>query len=140
MRARLLAFAVLLPAVLAGCVDRLPDQDLRILSASAVAKLPVDALAADYRADRAAADRQYWGKPVEVSGEVTETRQTPAGPLLVFADKAGTAIVEASLLEEQAAAIVEAVGQSRRVRLKCYCEGLSAAAVRLKSCVGAGAL
>jgi hypothetical protein len=136
VRASLLACAALLPAVLVGCVDRLPDQDLRILSASAVAKLPVESLAADYRADRAAADRQYWGKPIEVSGEVTETRQTPAGPLLVFADKAGgAALVEASLLEEQAGAIVEAVGTSRRVRLKCYCEGLSGSAVRLKSCV-----
>ena len=138
MRAILLAFVALLPATLAGCVDRLPDQDLRILSASAVAKLPVESLAGDYRADPAAANRQYWGKPIEVSGEVTETRQTPAGPMLVFADKASAAIVEASLLEEQAAAIVEAVGKSRRVRLKCYCEGLSGAAVRLKSCVEAG--
>jgi hypothetical protein len=140
VRKLLLMFAALLPAVLAGCVDRLPEQDLRILSASAVAKLPVEALVADYRADADAAGRQYWGKPIEVSGEVTETRQTPAGPLLVFADKAGAAIVEASLLEEQAAAIVEAVGKSRRVRLKCYCEGLSGTAVRLKSCVGAGVL
>src|SRR5690606_398166 len=83
MRAVLLA---LLAAVVSGCVDRLPEQDLRILGAVAVAKLPVEALAGDYQSDRAAADRQFWGKPIEVSGEVAETRQTPAGPVLVFKD------------------------------------------------------
>ncbi len=117
-----------------ACVDRLPDQDLRILSATAAAKLPVDALAADYRADRAAADRQYRGKPIEISGEVASTRDTASGPVLVFSDKAGAEIVEAGLLDEQARAIVEAVGQSKRIRLKCYCEGLGTT-VRLKSCV-----
>jgi hypothetical protein len=121
--------------VLGACVDRLPDQDLRILGTTAVAKLPVEALAADYRADRAAADRQYWSKPIEVSGEVTETRESAGGPVLVFLDKSGTAIVEATLLDEQAAAIRTALGDSKRVRLKCYCDGLSSAIVRLKSCV-----
>ena len=126
--------AALLPA-LAGCVDRLPDQDLRIVGDVAVAKLPVESLAGDYRTDRAAADRQYWGKPIEVSGEVKETRQTAAGPVLVFADESGATLVEASLLDEQADAIATAVGKSPRVRLKCYCEGMAATAVRLKSCV-----
>ena len=130
----LLLVAVLLPA-LAGCVDRLPDQDLRIVGEVAVAKLPVESLASDYRADRAAADGQYWGKPIEVSGEVRETRQTPAGPVLVFADESGATLVEASLLAEQAVAITTAVSQSPRVRLKCYCEGMADTAVRLKSCV-----
>ena len=115
-------------------MDRLPDQDLRILAATAVAKLPVDALASDYRADRAAADRQYWGKPIEVSGEVSSTRDSATGPVLVFVDKSGVEIVEAMLLDEQRAAVVEAVGKSKRIRLKCYCDGL-ATTVRLKSCV-----
>ena len=119
----------------AGCVDRLPDQDLRILSATAVSKLPVDALASDYRADRAAADRQYWGKPIEVSGEVSTTRGTPAAPVLVFVDKSGAEIVEATLLDDQAKAVTDAVGASKRIRLKCYCDGLAATTVRLKSCV-----
>jgi hypothetical protein len=121
--------------IVSSCVDRLPEQDLRVLGATAVAKLPVESLAGDYHADRAAADRQYWGQPIEVSGEVRETRQTASGPLLVFADKSGTPIVEASLLDEQAAAITEALGTSKRVRLKCYCDGPTGSVVRLKSCV-----
>ena len=131
---RVSAFVLVTLAAAAGCVDRLPDQDLRILSATAVAKLPVDALASDYRADRAAADRQYWGQPIEISGEVASTREGAPGPVLVFLDKSGAEIVEATLLDERAAAVVEAVGKSKRIRLKCYCDGL-ATTVRLKSCV-----
>jgi hypothetical protein len=128
--------ALALVAVLgSGCVDRLPDQDLRILSATPAAKMPIDALVADYRADRGAADRQYFGKPIEVSGEVARRRDAPAGPVLVFVDKSGVEIVEATLLEEQSKAVLEAVEQSKRVRLKCYCDGLATTTVRLKSCV-----
>jgi len=132
MRSRALLLLTL--AAAAGCVDRLPDQDLRILGATAIAKVPVEDLAADYRADKTAADRRYWGKPIEVSGEVTTTREGPTGPVLVFADKSGAEIVQATLLEERGAAVLAAVGESRRVRLKCYCDGLSTH-VRLKSCV-----
>ena len=131
---RLLALLLFTLAATAGCVDRLPDQDLRILGATAIAKMPVEDLAADYRTDKTAADRRYWGKPIEVSGEVTTTRESPAGPVLVFSDKSGAEIVEATLLDERAAAVLAAVGESRRVRLKCYCDGLSTT-VRLKSCV-----
>ena len=133
-RSAALALILVTVATAAGCVDRLPDQDLRILSATAVAKMPVDALASDYRADRAAADRQYWSKPIEVSGEVSNTRETATGPVLVFVDKMGSEIVEATLLDEQSKAVLEAVGKSKRIRLKCYCDGL-ATTVRLKSCV-----
>ena len=132
MRSRALLLLTL--AAAAGCVDRLPDQDLRILGATAIAKMPVEDLAADYRNDKTAADRRYWGKPIEVSGEVATTRETPTGPVLVFKDKTGADILEASLLEDQAGAVMAAVGESRRVRLKCYCDGLTTH-VRLKSCV-----
>ncbi len=121
-------------AAAAACMDRLPEQDLRILGATAIAKMPIEDLAADYRTDKAAADRQYWGKPIEVSGEVADTREGPAGPVLVFKDKAGVEIADASLLQEQAGTVLASVGKSRRVRLKCYCDGLSTV-VRLKSCV-----
>ena len=118
----------------AACVDRLPDQDRRILAATAIAKLPVDALAQDYQTDQAAADRQYWGKAIEVSGDVARTRESETGPVLVFVDKTGAEIVEAALLDDRASAIIESVGKSRRVRLKCYCAGLTTKVV-LKSCV-----
>jgi hypothetical protein len=135
MKVRRAALALVTLSAVAGCVDRLPDQDLRILSATAVAKLPVDALIADYRADRGAADRQYWGKPIEVSGEVSARRDASTGPVLVFVDKSGADIVEATLLDEQSKAVLEAVEKSKRVRLKCYCDGLATTTVRLKSCV-----
>jgi hypothetical protein len=131
---RIPALLLLTLAATAGCVDRLPDQDLRILGATAIAKMPVEDLIADYRTDKTAADRRYWGKPIEVSGEVTTTRESPAGPVLVFSDKSGAEIVQASLLDDRAAAVLAAVGESRRVRLKCYCDGLTTT-VRLKSCV-----
>ena len=131
---RIPALLLLTLAAAAGCVDRLPDQDLRILGATVIAKMPVEDLAADYRTDKTAADRRYWGMPIEVSGEVTTTRESPAGPVLVFADKSGAEIVQATLLDDRAAAVLAAVGESRRVRLKCYCDGLTTT-VRLKSCV-----
>jgi hypothetical protein len=53
-----------------GCADRLPDQDLRILRATPVAKLSSDILWQEYQADARAADKKYWGKAVEVSGKV----------------------------------------------------------------------
>jgi len=134
-RVRMAALALVALSAAVGCVDRLPDQDLRILTATAAAKLPVDALVADYRADRGAADRQYWGKPIEISGEVATRRDTASGPVLVFVDKSGVESVEASLLEEQSKTVLEAVEKSKRVRLKCYCDGLATTAVRLKSCV-----
>lgn len=123
-----------LAASSAACVDRLPDHDLRILSATAIAKMPAEDLARDYQTDKAAADRQYWGKAIEISGDVASTRESATGPVLVFVDKTGAEIVEAALLDDGAAAIVESVGKSRRVRLKCYCDGLTTKVV-LKSCV-----
>ena len=135
MTVRMAAAVVAAIVSAAACVDRLPDQDLRILSATAVSKLPVDALIADYRADRGAADRQYWGKPIEISGEVSARRDASTGPVLVFTDKSGAELVEATLLDEQSKAVLEAVEKSKRVRLKCYCDGLTTTTVRLKSCV-----
>ncbi len=133
---RIPALLLVTLAAAAGCVDRLPEQDLRILGATAIAKMPVDDLAADYRADKTAADRRYWSKPIEVSGEVATTRESPGGPVLVFSDKSGAEVAQATLLDERAASVLAALGESRRVRLKCYCDGLTTATtVRLKSCV-----
>ena len=53
----------------------------------------------------------------------------------MFTDKSGAEIVEATLLDEQSKAVLEAVEKSKRVRLKCYCDGLTTTTVRLKSCV-----
>jgi hypothetical protein len=126
-----------LAAVVVGagaCVDRLPSQDRRILQARPVAKLSVDDLARDYQHDARAADGQYWGKAVEVSGTVATTRDVATGAVLVFNDKDGKAIVEAGLLEDQAKAILASTSDSRRITLRCYCAGLSGV-VQLRSCI-----
>jgi hypothetical protein len=119
----------------AACVDRLPDQDRRILGATPVAKLPVADLSKEFQASRADANRKYWGKAVEVTGDVSASAPVNGTTTsLVFADKSGAALAEAWLLDDQAAAIVAGLAQNRRVRLKCYCEGLTTKVV-LKSCV-----
>lgn len=123
-------------ATLAGCVDRLPAQDRRILDAVPAAKLTVDDLSRDYQQDRKAADRRYWGKAIEISGVVSSTRDEAMGAALIFADANGTPIVEAGLLDDQAKAILASTADSRRVRLRCYCDGTNGRVV-LKSCISA---
>jgi len=132
VRSGLVVAAVAL--ALGACVDRLPAQDRRILAATAVAKLSVEDLARDYQRDAAAANKLYWGKPIEVSGIVASTRDEQAGATLVFADKSGAAIVEAGLLEDQAKAILASTADHHRITLRCYCGGLNGR-VQLKSCV-----
>jgi tRNA_anti-like len=117
-----------------ACVDRLPSQDRRILDARPVAKLSADDLARDYQRDARAADAQYWGKAVEISGTVAGTHDEATGAILVFNDKDGKAIVEAGLLEDQAKAILASTSDSRRVTLRCYCAGLDGR-VQLLSCI-----
>src|SRR5262245_2483404 len=58
-------------ALAIGCVDRLPDQDMRILNATPVAKISSDLLWKDYAADAKAADKRYWGKAIEMSGRIS---------------------------------------------------------------------
>lgn len=134
LRCGLLIAGVL--TLMTGCVDRLPAQDRRILDAVPAAKLTVEDLSRDYQQDRKAADKRYWGKAIEVSGLVASTRDEAMGAALIFADKSGTPIVEAGLLDDQAKAILASTADSRRVMLRCYCDGLNGR-VMLKSCVAA---
>jgi hypothetical protein len=134
LRCNLLVIAVLVTTT--GCVDRLPAQDRRILDAVPAAKLTVDDLSRDYKQDRKAADKRYWGKAIEVSGVVSSTRDQAMGAALIFADKSGAPIVEAGLLDDQAKALLASTADSRRVTLRCYCDG-SNGRVMLKSCVAA---
>jgi hypothetical protein len=122
-------------SVSAACMDRLPDQDLRILSATPVARLSADILWQEYQADRDAADRNYWGKPIVVTGTVTATgaADVPTDGYVLFGQDE-TFGVRANLLEDQAVAIMAEVAPDRRLTLKCFCEGLSGHVV-LKSCV-----
>src|SRR5687768_10201054 len=62
---------VLLLLLATACVDRLPDQDLRILSATPDAKLSADLLWKAFQDNATEARRTYWGKVVEVTGTAT---------------------------------------------------------------------
>jgi hypothetical protein len=132
--ARFLALAAL--SISFGCADRLPDQDLRILQAVPVAKLSTDILWKEYQTDKRVADRKYWGKAVEVTGKATEVLQEAPMPRIMFgqAPKAGSAGVEARLLEEQAAQALATAAVGQRITVRCFCEGLAGNVV-LKSCI-----
>jgi hypothetical protein len=123
-----------LAVVATACVDRLPDQDLRIRAEVPVAKMSVDHLWKDFQTDAAAARARYWGKAIEISGTPTRSDgQDATGAYLLFA-QAGELGVRANLLDEDAPAIIKRAAAGERLTLKCYCEGLEAH-VLLKSCV-----
>jgi hypothetical protein len=133
-RRLLLVFAV---AACAGCVDSLPDQDLRIRAAPLAGKMPAELLWKEYQADAREADRKYRGKAVEISGKPTSTDTeasgTPSKSYLLFkqTDAFG---VRANLIDEDAADIIKEAASGQRVRLKCFCAGLDGHVI-LKSCV-----
>jgi hypothetical protein len=124
--------ALLVPA----CVKHLPDQDLRILTATPAAKLSSDDLWKDFQKDPAEARRQYFGKAVDVSGRVVSIEPDAArAPIVLFSqpDQHG---VRARLLDDRAAETVKAAIVGARVTLRCFCEGLNEQQdVVLKSCI-----
>ena len=131
---RLLGSGLLLLAGAVGCVDRLPDQDLRVLTATPVAKLSVDLLWKEFQADPDAASRTYFGKVVEITGTASRVGDdAPTDRYVLFAQD-GEVGVRANLLDDQAAAILAKAREEPRITLKCYCEGLDGSLV-LKSCV-----
>ena len=133
MRAATLGVVVAL-ASLTSCVNRLPDQDLRIRTATPVAKMSAADLWQDYQTDARGADGRYWGRAVEISGPLSSSDvSNPAAPALLFAQAGGRG-VRARLLDEDAPAILKAVVVGQRVRLVCFCEGF-AGDVILKSCI-----
>ena len=127
------ALFTLLASLAAACADRLPDQDLRILQASPVAKLTTDLLWSEYQADRRAANRKYWGNAIEVSGKISSLEQTPPRVTFVHEAKSGAG-VQANLLEERARGVLADAAAGQRITLRCFCEGLQTNVV-LKSCI-----
>jgi len=121
-------------AAAAGCTDQLPEQDLRILEAAPVERLSAALLWQDFQNVPEQAARNYNGKAIVVIGEVTGSGTSETGEAHVFFAQTPTAGVYAGLLAEQASAILSGLSEDRRVRLKCFCEGLSTHVV-LKSCV-----
>lgn len=126
-----LAFGLLLTA---ACMRTLPDQDLRIRNAVAAAKMTAADLWQDYQKDAKAADKQYWGKALEVSGKVTSADALDTASPAVFFAQAETRGVRARLLDEDAAAILKVAVTGQRVTLKCFCDRLEGDLI-LKSCV-----
>lgn len=124
-----------LAALAAACVDRLPEQDLRILEAVPTERLSAALLWEDYQKDAAAADRRYRGKAIVITGSPADVGTGEPGQRFirfVAADRKGA--VRANLLDEQAESILGAAKGAARVTLKCFCEGLEGDIV-LKSCV-----
>jgi hypothetical protein len=96
-------------------------------------KLSAHDLASAYAADPGGADARYRGRVIEISGVV---RNLQPGVVLTLAAGDAGQVVEASLHEDAAPAVLKTVADDRRVTLKCFCEGFNQR-VRLKSCVAA---
>jgi hypothetical protein len=135
VRLRLLLVLVVLGAA-AACVSQLPDQDLRITTASPAAKLSASDLWKDFQADTKAARSRYFGAAVDVSDSPTAVEpQAPGGARMVFA-QAGDRGVVARLLDDRAAETLKEAKAGTRLTLRCFCEGLDGSGdVLLKSCI-----
>lgn len=117
-----------------GCVDRTPDQDLRITRAVPVAKLSADLLWKDYQTNPEQADRTYRLQAIEVTGTVTKVGTDAPGDRYVFFGQPADAGVRANLLDERAAGILANIPENGRLTLLCMCDGFSGN-VTLKSCI-----
>jgi hypothetical protein len=133
MRRRVIVSICLVLA--ASCVDRLPEQDLRILTATPAYKLSASDLWKDFQADASAARSRYFGKALDVSDAPTAIEpNAPGGPRMLFAQSGERGVV-ARLLDDKAPATVKEAKVGTRLRLRCFAEGLdSNKDVVLKSC------
>jgi hypothetical protein len=127
------AAAMVLVAISCACARELPEEDRRILTSTAIAKLSPDDLWKDYQQSPSEANSRYWGRAVEVTGAVTNVLKGRTPPAILFGP-APDGRVRAQLLGDQAAELVE-TGAGQRIKLKCFCAGLDGAVVVLKSCV-----
>lgn len=130
------AFVILL-LLASACVNRRPEQDGRIVEAVPVERLSVALLWQDFQDSREQADRAYTGKAVVITGAVTRAGSGEPGERYVYFARTESAGVHASLLDEQATSILDAVKANPTVTLKCFCEGMTTDVV-LKSCVTGG--
>jgi hypothetical protein len=137
-----LASAVVLALTLPGwsCADRLPDQDLRILTATPSAKLSVSLLWQEYVNDPDKAGRRYRRQPVEITGDAQNfvLGKTPEGPdPTVTFPQGEPGQVTAHLLTEQASRVEAALQSGPRITLRCFVDGLEAGGknLSLRSCI-----
>ena len=134
MPVRRVLLSLLILAV--GCVSRLPDQDLRVTTASPAAKLSASDLWKDFQADAAAARARYFGRAVDISDSPSAIEpQAPGGARVLFA-QAGDHGVIARLLDDRATATLKDAKAGTRLTLRCFCEGLTDQKdLLLKSCI-----
>lgn len=134
MPRRLAVVFALLASV--SCVDHLPDQDLRVLTALPFAKLSASDLWKDFQADAAAARSRYFGRAIDVSDSPTAVEpQASGGARLLFA-QAGERGVVARLLDDRSAETLKEAKVGTRLTLRCFCDGLDGNKdVLLKSCI-----
>lgn len=123
-------------ALAAACVDRRPDQDGRIASATPVERLSVALLWQDFHDNRTQAERTYSGNALVITGDVTRMGSGEPGQRYVYFARTEGGGIHATLLDEQADAILAAAKKAPRVVLKCFCEGMTTDIV-LKSCIAA---
>src|SRR5688500_17017937 len=117
MACRVILVTVVAAASLCGaaCVNRLPEQDRRILVATAVEKLTADDLWKDFQENPAAARQKYWGKAIEISGKATRTDAQDSPSAYVFFGQTDQLGVRANLLDDQAAEIIAAAQSGSRI-------------------------
>lgn len=128
---------VLAVAGVAACSASVSDHDNRIFAADVSVKLSAANLSSAYGADASAADRQYRGRVLEVTGVVGAVR--PVDRAIAMAGAESGPGVQVMFHEDVAAEMIESATQGERMTFKCFCEGLDEGQVRLKSCVAPGA-
>jgi hypothetical protein len=127
---------LLLLLLATACIDRLPDQDLRILAATTPdMKLSADLLWKAFKDNAGEARRLYFGKVVEVTGTATVIgTDAPTERFVLFGQEDGKFGVRANLLDDRAREILSSIPDNKRITLRCFCEGLDGHVI-LKSCV-----
>jgi hypothetical protein len=128
-----MALAAGLAGLVLGCVTSLPDQDLRIVDAVPVAKMSADILWSEYQEDVDAANAKYWGKAIEITGEVSAADSDTVRAYVLFGQTEEFG-VRANALDEAAADIVAGAQVGEKLTVKCFCAGLDGDVI-LKSCV-----
>ena len=136
LRARSGRTLLVIAVVASGaCVDRLPDEDLRITTAVAAEKLSAELLWKDFQTDAAAATSRYFGKAVEITGVVTQATADGASEAYVLFVPAGSQFgVRANLLKDRAKDVLDAARAGDKITLRCFCQGLDGHVI-LKSCI-----
>jgi hypothetical protein len=129
-----LALSAVCVLAAASCADHLPDQDLRIVDAPPVERLSAALLWQDFQSQRERAERNYNGKAVVLVGDVTSVGTDAPGNRYVYFGQTDSHGIRAHLLDDRAAAVLEAARANPRVTLKCFCEGMTSDVI-LKSCI-----